>query len=99
MPLLVETQGVDGLKEHLQQELQTDLLRVVLHADRLGKACRVGIYFLVRRVLRMSVGKTDLRRRHSLNLFEVMLCSPEASSCKINLLRHIRNCLFPIVFL
>ena len=47
----------------------------------LGIAGGVGIDLFVGRVVRLAVRKTHFGLDHSVNLFEEMLRTPEASSC------------------
>ena len=86
MPLFVETCGVDGLEKHLQKKFEAHHIGIVLHMNRLGIARRVGIDLLVRWIGSMSVGKTYLRFHNALNLFEIMLCSPETAASKKDVL-------------
>ena len=49
--LFIETGGIDGLEEHLQQEFKADHIRIEPHEDRFCIACLIGIDLLVCRIL------------------------------------------------
>ena len=85
--LFIETCGINSLEKHLQQEFEADHIGIVPHKDGFCKACLVGIYLFIRRVLRMSVGESNFCYGYALNLFEVMFRSPETATCKVNVLR------------
>ena len=82
--LPIETCGLDGLEEHVEQKLQVDHLFVVDHVNRFGMARRVGVDFFVARVFGISVCKPHFRIRYAFDLFEEVLSAPEASSCQID---------------
>ena len=84
VPLLVQARRIDGLEEHPQQEFKAHHIGGVSHMHGLGISRLVGIYLLIRRILRVTVGKAHLRLHHALYLLEVMLRPPEAAPCEVN---------------
>ena len=90
--LLIHAHGIDGLEVHLGQELQRDDLGIIGDAYGLGKTRLVGAHVLIGWILGMAVGIAHLGFYNSIHQFEIMLCTPEASSCKINLFHHIQCC-------
>ena len=92
MALAVHTRRLNGLEEHVEQELQVDDLLVVDDVHGLGMSGGVGINLLVSGMLGVAVGKAYFSCADTLYLFEEMLGAPEASSGQINLFRHGFTC-------
>ena len=86
--LLVDTQRVNGLEIHVEQEAKTRHLVIVGHMHGLGEARAVGAYVLIGRILSVAVSIAHLSSYHALHLLEKMLGAPEAPASQINFLFH-----------
>ena len=81
MALLVDTCRVDGMKIHVEQELEADFARVVFHHDGLGGLGRTAAHFFVCRVFLDAVGISDFGLDHAVDHLEIMFGAPEAAAC------------------
>ena len=81
MPLFVKAYRINRFEEHIKKELQINDLLVVYDMYGLGITRLVRIYLFVGGILCFSVSESYFRVDDAMNLFEVMLCAPEASSC------------------
>lgn len=95
MALPVDACRVDSLEIHLQQKLQRYLGGIVHDMNGLGKAGLVGAHLFVGRVLCAAIGIAYLGVHHSVNLLEIMLGAPEATSGEIYLLQFVFFHIFP----
>ena len=86
VPLLVDTQRVNGLEIEREQELEAHLCWVVADVHGLSKTCLVSAHLFVSRVLRDAVGISHFGVRHSFHLLEIVLGSPKAASGEIDFL-------------
>ena len=88
VPLLIEAEGVDDVEIQFREQSKGDFLRTVTHPDRLRKAGGIGVNLLVRGTageIRIPLRISADGRNHAVDPGEEVLCTPEASPCKIDL--------------
>lgn len=91
LTLTVLRRRVDTQEIEFQQLGQWQHVRVILHAHCLGVAGAVGVDLLVGRLgilVHVAVGEPRGGTCHAVNLAQVVLCAPEASSCQIYRFSH-----------
>lgn len=88
VPLSVDAEGVDGVKEHSRQEFHVGHVGVKDDAHSLGKACLVGANFFVSgAAVSLSVSIAHLGFQYACHLLEIVFSPPKAAAGKIDFLR------------